>query len=143
MQTLLVRFFLLLGIFLSGGYSHLYAHTCQDRTGHSPVKIFQSQEQGKFGILQVSQDQQLKSARFHAEKGNRKKNIAENEGDEEDEVFVSVTKYSEYSKYFTSGFYELLTGYFFRFLKKGLPFCKQFSYFPSYKLYLIFRVFRI
>jgi hypothetical protein len=143
MKKLFIRFFLLLCIFLLGGYSHLYAHTYQDRTGHSPVKILQSQEQGNFGILQVSQGLNTYSVRVHKEKEYRKKFVTENEGEEEVEELISSKKYSEYSKYFTSGFYALIIGYFFRCLTNYLPFCKQFSYSSPQKLYLIFQVIRI
>jgi len=46
MKRLLISFFLLLFIFLSSGYSQLYAHSLKENESATPKKIFRSSHPG-------------------------------------------------------------------------------------------------
>jgi hypothetical protein len=61
---------------------------------------------------------------------------------EEDELIFSK-KSLESSSSFAAVFFALILGYFFHSLRKRLAFCKRFSYFISYRWYLMYGVIQI
>jgi len=79
--------------------------------------------------------------RTHTERQNDKIVVTDNEGD--DEELVSYKKYLEINNYFTTALYAQTLGYSHRYVKESLPQSKPFSYFSSYRKYIVFRVIRL
>ena len=139
MKKLLIRFFLSLCVILLSGYSQLYAHTYEDGIRHTSIKVLLKSEHASFGKVQNNQALPHKFSSSVTE--SRKLSVAEIE--EEDDEFISFKKLLEQSNYFAAVFYALVFGCLGLFLSQRLPSGKHALYFPSCKLFLLFRVIRI
>jgi len=135
------KYLLSLCILLLSVYSQLYAHTYRDGISHSSLKNQINSEQARFGTGQNSPVLARKFVLSVTEKESLKIGVAEIE--EEDNKLISFKKYLKNSNYFSTVFYALVFGFLGLFLRIHLPSCKHSLNFPSYKLFLLFRVIRI
>ncbi|MCF8714811.1 hypothetical protein JM658_08220 [Joostella atrarenae] len=138
-MKLLLRFFISLSIILISGYSLLFANSNQQQGSIS--KIDSIENSAPSGVTLIQNAKFFKDCFFsHFEKKEHKFEIVESEVEEELTVYK---KNAELNTFVGSTLYSLALLAFFPFPKKHLFHCKKFSNFLSYRLYVIFRVFRI
>jgi len=142
-MKLLLKFFIALYIFLSGGYGQLRAATAYenclcsskiynlDGTIHSALTV----------SLQDTDCLTYKSALSQKDKANDKIDNSDNEENEDEQI--SVKKLSPTNKYFTTVFGSKAQGYSYHDIKKSTPSRSFFTNFISQRWYIIFRVIRI
>ncbi|KAF2520191.1 hypothetical protein E0W68_02915 [Flavobacterium salilacus subsp. salilacus] len=140
MKKLLVRFFLLLTIFLLGGKSALYANVYTGYSNDHSVKKIESSEtvnpdyEGQdFIIKYVLSDIEQEDFEW----------LAIDDSETEEEKLTSFRKCLAINNYFTSSFCTQASQYFSYHIKKRLSLHKQFFYFISSSRYITFRVIRL
>jgi hypothetical protein len=138
-----VKLFLWALILLVGGYNNIYAH--QDNFVPAATKTIDQILLPGTSHVQYSLDSTIKSYNTTL-KQNDKVELRDGEEDEEDMSsykVVTAKKTLALHNYFTTDFYNYTPGYFCDALNKSLPVCKQLFHYPSNRLHIIFRVFRI
>lgn len=137
MKKLITSFLLFLIVFLSGGYSFLYAHVHAKPAGYPSVPSLQSYYNNNSNPGQLRE-----SSWFGLEKVKLKKFIAESEDDEEEDS-STLKKSSDNAKYFPAGFLTFFSGFLFRVSTKLLPYGHHFAPFSATRLFLLFLVIRV
>ena len=140
-MKLVLRIFITLYILLLGGQSQLHAHAVDDSVCYTVSKNLEGSEEICLSILEESRIIAVKASISPAEKQIDKVETSDNEDEKPDEL-ISFKKL-EINKYFTTVFCIRTTGYFRDCPKNNLSLCKLFSYYPSSKRYITFRVIRI
>jgi|GEM_PF-3419898 len=131
------RLFLLLSLLLLGGYSHLHAHPQQDYLRYIPAENAHGSPHAGLDALE-NRIVTMKFVPPGTEKINDK--IAVTDKDEEEEL--SLEKYLDAGKYFTTSFYTLTSRHFSCHVRTCLSVCRHFSFCSAYR-YLALRVIRI
>lgn len=149
MVKFLIRFLLSLSILLLSGYSYLYAHSHQEGAFSSLKKNLKEADQSGVSFFRSSSAFTIQSSSSNTEKPPVKIEAAEiieieeEEDKDENDKLIALKKHSESSNHFAAIFNDLVFGSLFQGDCIDFPFWKSFSYHSSYRLYLIFRVFRI
>ncbi len=141
MLKALLKYLLCLGILLLGVYGYLSAHTYQQSTFFSPVKIFAGVEHGGIAGIQKLHNFHLKATLLDVANGHDK--IAPSETEAEDDEFVTLQNNFESSYFLSAVFYAGALAFLLRYLQQILHTCKQIAFFSYHRWYLLFRVFRI
>ena len=143
MKKLLFRFFIWVSFLLLSGYSNVYAHTplFESQAKNLQEHFLNDVEKVPYSIESIVTDSH--AATF---KQNDKTELTDSEDEEEESVSFKVApakKQAAISNYFTSAFNTKAPGYFYAETKKRIPAAGPIFLFPSQRLHVIFRVFRI
>jgi len=151
MKKLLFKICMWVCITLLSGYSNIDAHV----NSYAFSAFQNSDEQDISGLEKIHSslekvssdfDSTIKSADSFALKQNDKTELTDNENEEE-EASLKLAPLKKLnglsSHYFTHSLFTNTPGYFCDIVKVSLPVCKHIFNFPSQKLHIIFRVFRI
>ncbi|MEH6704352.1 MAG: hypothetical protein V7691_06110 [Galbibacter orientalis] len=126
-------------VVLITGYSLLFANSNKEECGISIINGIESSTHS--GVELIKNAQSLSAYSFsNSEKKNHRLEIIESEVEEE---VTSYKKQVELNNFINSTLFSLALIAFFPFPKKHLFHCKKLPNSLSYRLYVIFRVFRI
>ena len=138
----LLKYFLFLCIILLSSYGQLSAHSTKESTFYALEKNIQESENTNLGIEQNAHSCTIQAdTTSDTKKERRELSFAEKEI-EEDEVDSSKKSF-ERNYDSLSNFYALSQECFSLFIKNSFAFCKRFSYFTSYRWFIILQVIRI
>lgn len=140
MRKLLIKIFLPLFILLLGGYSQAYANVYNDCICFTQTANVTTPAQLNLCTVKDSPALHVKYTQTDLEELNDRIDTTDSENEEDE---FSGKKLSQLHKYCATVFSIQAPEYSYRTLKKGIPQCKHFSYFTSYRRYIIFRVIRI
>lgn len=150
MKKLFFKICMWVSIALLSGYSNIDAHVNSftfSALQNSEKQELSGLEKIHTSLEQINQDldSTIKSADSFTFKQNDKTELTDNENEEEEASFklVPLKKLNGLSNYHTFTFFTKAPEYFCEQIKKSLPVCKHIFNFPSQKLHVIFRVFRI
>jgi hypothetical protein len=139
-MKLFFRFLLSFCFILFCGIGQPYAHTQQDRVVYPPANTLENLGSSCFSYLHKSAAISIRTASQGVEKQDEK--IDDTDDEDEDEDPETHKKQLVHSNYFVTRFSSQSVGFYSRYPKKRLSYCKHFS-FSSTNTHIVFRVIRI
>ena len=138
----LIKYHILLCILLLSGYTQLSAHIFEENAFYYQINILNGSGDSTFENEELPHPSLVNFATSSSE---RNLLLEDTDVEEEEDERHSAKKKVERLSYFTSLFYvqHLESGFFKRYVKNHLSFCKYLHHVSSLSWYLVFEVFRI
>ena len=140
MRKFLVRFFQVVCFLQLFGFGQVNAHP---EMGNSYSSLITYSHETQHGYFDVEHKGPAAKINLFPSPFNEVASLSSENIDEKDYEPVSPKKDLVSKDHFTSGLYANLPSYLSDNDQNSLAFCKQLSFFPANKRYVIFRVFRI